>query len=139
MSILVASAFSAAVAPLAMTAASAPALAQAQKLPAGSPHINYEKATKAMMKHITKAAKMKMMHANIAKTKALFRAHPGKYVKCYGIALAGQNDCYAGPGTTCAATSTVNYQGNSWKLVPTGTCTSITTPKGHGSLTPIKS
>ena len=42
--------------------------------------------------------------------------------KCYGIALAGQNDCAAGPGTTCAGTSKVDYQGNSWKLVPAGDC-----------------
>lgn len=42
--------------------------------------------------------------------------------KCYGIALAGENDCAAGPGTTCAATSTIDYQGNAWKLVPAGTC-----------------
>lgn len=55
--------------------------------------------------------------------------------KCYGVALAGQNDCKAGPGTTCAATSTVDYQGNAWKLVPKGTCTSIETPNGNGSLT----
>ncbi|RMH51113.1 MAG: DUF2282 domain-containing protein [Alphaproteobacteria bacterium] len=42
--------------------------------------------------------------------------------KCYGIALAGKNDCAAGPGTTCAGTSTVDYQGNAWKLVPAGDC-----------------
>lgn len=42
--------------------------------------------------------------------------------KCYGISLAGQNDCAAGPGTTCAGTSTVDYQGNAWKLVPEGAC-----------------
>lgn len=42
--------------------------------------------------------------------------------KCYGISLAGQNDCAAGPGTTCAGTSTVDYQGNAWTLVPEGTC-----------------
>ncbi len=58
--------------------------------------------------------------------------------KCYGVALKGQNDCAAGPGTTCAATSKVDYQGNSWKLVPKGTCTTMTTPLGPGSLTPIK-
>lgn len=58
--------------------------------------------------------------------------------KCYGIALAGQNDCAAGPGTTCAGTSTVNYQGNAWKLVPAGTCTTIQTPHGPGSLTEIR-
>ena len=43
-------------------------------------------------------------------------------VKCYGIALAGKNDCKAGPGTTCAGTSKVDYQGNAWKLVPEGEC-----------------
>ena len=42
--------------------------------------------------------------------------------KCYGISLAGDNDCAAGPGTTCAGTSTVDYQGNAWTLVPAGTC-----------------
>jgi uncharacterized membrane protein len=57
--------------------------------------------------------------------------------KCYGIALKGQNDCAAGPGTTCAGTSQVDYQGNSWKLVPKGTCTTMQTPLGPGSLTPV--
>lgn len=42
--------------------------------------------------------------------------------KCYGIALAGENDCAAGPGTTCAASSTVNYQGNAWTIVDAGIC-----------------
>lgn len=54
--------------------------------------------------------------------------------KCYGVALAGQNDCKAGPGTTCSGTSTIDYQSNAWKLVPEGTCTSIETPHGQGSL-----
>jgi uncharacterized membrane protein len=58
--------------------------------------------------------------------------------KCYGVSLAGKNQCAAGPGTTCAGTAKTDYQGNSWKLVPKGTCTTITTPKGTGSLTPIK-
>jgi uncharacterized membrane protein len=62
----------------------------------------------------------------------------GEKEKCYGVAKAGQNDCEAGPGTTCAGTAKVDYQGNSWKLVPKGTCTTITTPKGKGSLTPMK-
>lgn len=48
--------------------------------------------------------------------------------KCYGISLAGENDCAAGPGTTCAGTSTVDYQGNAWTLVNTGTCDSIELP-----------
>jgi uncharacterized membrane protein len=59
--------------------------------------------------------------------------------KCYGVSLAGKNDCAAGPGTTCAGTSKVDYQGNAWKYVAKGTCTTMKTPKGMGSLKPIKS
>lgn len=57
--------------------------------------------------------------------------------KCYGVAKAGQNDCAAGPGTSCSGTSTRDYQGNAWKLVEKGTCERMETPKGNGSLTPI--
>ena len=59
--------------------------------------------------------------------------------KCYGVSMAGKNDCAAGPGTTCAGTSTKDYQGNAWKYVPAGTCTPIKTPNGMGSLEPVKS
>jgi uncharacterized membrane protein len=59
--------------------------------------------------------------------------------RCYGVSLAGKNDCAAGPGTTCAGTSKVDYQGNAWKYVAKGTCAAMQTPKGMGSLTPIKS
>ena len=58
--------------------------------------------------------------------------------KCYGVAKAGQNDCAAGPGTSCAGTAAKDYQGNAWKLVKAGTCTKIKTPKGFGSLTPVQ-
>ncbi len=51
--------------------------------------------------------------------------------KCYGISLKGKNDCAAGPGTSCAGTSTVDYQGNAWKHVAKGKCV-----KMGGSLTP---
>ena len=55
--------------------------------------------------------------------------------KCYGVSLAGENDCAAGPGTTCAGTSTVDYQGNAWTLVDGGTCATIELPDGRmGSL-----
>jgi uncharacterized membrane protein len=57
--------------------------------------------------------------------------------KCFGISLAGKNDCKAGAGTTCAGTSHKNYQGDAWKYVAKGTCASIKTPKGNGSLSPI--
>lgn len=57
--------------------------------------------------------------------------------KCYGVALKGKNDCAAGPGTTCAGTSTRDFQGNAWKLVPKGTCAktaSKTSQTGFGQL-----
>lgn len=48
--------------------------------------------------------------------------------KCYGVSLAGANDCAAGPGTTCAGTSAVDFQGNAWSHVPAGTCATIEVP-----------
>ena len=48
--------------------------------------------------------------------------------------MKGQNDCAAGPGTTCAGTSKIDYQQNAFKLVPKGTCVSMKTPTGHGML-----
>ncbi len=57
-------------------------------------------------------------------------------LKCYGVSAAGKNDCAAGPGTTCAGSSKVNYQTNAWKYVKKGTCESTTTSAGgKGSLT----
>lgn len=65
--------------------------------------------------------------------------------KCFGIALAGQNDCAAGPGTTCQGTSTVDYQGNAWKYVDAGTCVKYGADEMHalpegrmGSLEPLE-
>ncbi|MBB3655603.1 putative membrane protein [Rhizobium sp. BK650] len=58
--------------------------------------------------------------------------------KCFGVALKGQNDCAAGPGTTCQGTSVKDFQGNSWKFVQGGTCASLDLPGGrHGSLKPL--
>ncbi|NQX94273.1 MAG: DUF2282 domain-containing protein [Erythrobacter sp.] len=65
-------------------------------------------------------------------------AAQGAKEKCYGVSLAGKNDCAAGPGTSCAGTSTKDYQGNAWKYVDKGSCVKIKTPKGNGSLKPIK-
>jgi len=68
-----------------------------------------------------------------AEVSAAMAAHKEK---CFGVALKGQNDCAAGPGTTCQGTSTVDFQGNSWKFVQGGTCASIMLPNGkHGTLT----
>jgi uncharacterized membrane protein len=85
---------------------------------------------------------MKTSYAAIASTLAIalcasaaHAAEPKKEMeKCYGVAKAGHNDCAAGPGTSCAATAKTDYQGDAWVLVEKGTCTSIKTPKGYGSL-----
>ena len=58
--------------------------------------------------------------------------------KCYGVALAGKNDCAAGPGTTCAGTSKVDFQGNAWKSVDAGTCVGMSIEGDRaGSLEPL--
>jgi uncharacterized membrane protein len=66
------------------------------------------------------------------------KAEKAEQEKCFGVSLKGKNDCAAGPGTSCAGTSKEDYQGDAWKFVPKGTCLSMTTPKGKGSLEPIK-
>ena len=61
--------------------------------------------------------------------------------KCFGVALKGKNDCAAGPGTTCAGTSKVDFQANAWSLVPKGSCektVSKTSPTGFGHLKEYK-
>lgn len=65
----------------------------------------------------------------------------GAQEKCFGVALAGKNDCAAGPGTTCAGTSKADHQANAWKFVPAGTCTktpSKTSSTGFGQLAEFK-
>lgn len=86
------------------------------------------------MKHQT-VATLALSALAILSTQAY--AEKPKQEKCYGISLAGQNDCAAGPGTSCAGSSVKDYQGNAWKLVPAGTCETTKTPHGFGSLKPI--
>lgn len=62
----------------------------------------------------------------------------GEKERCYGTSMAGKNDCAAGPGTSCAGTSKMDYQANAWKYVAKGTCTTMKTPTGMGSLKPVK-
>jgi len=75
--------------------------------------------------------------AAIAQSASAAKASGG-VEKCYGVSLAGQNDC-GGGGTSCAGSSRVDYQGSAWKNVPAGTCHTIKTPKGFGSLAPGRS
>jgi uncharacterized membrane protein len=78
------------------------------------------------MNRLTSLALAASLTAALAGTAAAQDAMKGDAMaateKCYGVALAGANDCAAGPGTTCAGTSTIDYQGNAWKAVPAGTC-----------------
>ena len=88
--------------------------------------------------HDANAADMMMNKAEMMKMRKMTATEvkSGKMEKCWGVALKGHNDCYAGAGTTCAGTAMADYQGNAFKLEAKGTCTSIQTPKGSGSLTP---
>ena len=79
----------------------------------------------------------------VAGVAATTPAEAQKREQCYGVSKAGQNDCAAGPGTTCAGTSKVDYQGNAWKFVERGKCETIKLPdqadgaRRHGSLEPL--
>ena len=101
-------------------------------------------SAKSMVSSALLASALAGVMASVAHAAPLTKAEgdaaaSAKKVKCYGVALKGQNDCAAGPGTTCQGTSTKDYQGDAWKLVPAGTCENIQVPGGgHGSLTPIK-
>ncbi len=65
-------------------------------------------------------------------------AGAGDKVKCYGVSKAGGNDCAAGPGTSCAGTSTVDYQGNAWTYMGEDDCLNFERPDGSkGSLEAI--
>ncbi|MBL4822644.1 MAG: DUF2282 domain-containing protein [Colwellia sp.] len=50
-------------------------------------------------------------------------AQAGGKEKCYGVAMAGQNDCANLAGThSCAGQSSVDNDFGEWKLVAKGTC-----------------
>lgn len=76
------------------------------------------------------------LSAGVSMAAADEHAAKGDMEKCYGVSKAGQNDCKAGAGTSCAGTSKTDYQGDAWKMVKKGTCVTIKTPNGMGSLTP---
>lgn len=58
-----------------------------------------------------------------------------KYEKCYGVARAGQNDCFFA-GNSCAGTASKDDDPQAWVYVPQGTCKKISggtleAPKGR--------
>ena len=77
--------------------------------------------------------------AAIATTPA---AAAGAKEKCYGVSLKAKNDCAAGAGTSCAGTSTTDYQGNAWKYVAKGECEkmggSLAARAGNAKPVPMK-
>ena len=73
-------------------------------------------------KSLSLAAAALAAAALLASAPASAEAAKGAKEKCYGVALKGKNDCAAGPGTSCAGTSTKDYQGNAWKYVAKGAC-----------------
>ena len=79
-----------------------------------------------MSKSVKTLAIASAVAADVAGTAKI--THAGTKEKCFGVSLAGQNDCAAGPGTTCAGSSTVDYHGNAWTLVDEGTCMNIELP-----------
>ena len=92
-----------------------------------------------MSKHVKTLAIIGAVAAAVSGTVATTASADNHKEKCYGVSMAGKNDCAAGPGTTCAGTSTVDYQGNAWTLVDAGTCESMELPDGRmGSLEPLE-
>ena len=78
-----------------------------------------------MSKKIATAAFVASAVAAATTGYAVTEAKAAENEKCYGVSLAGKNDCKAGAGTTCAGTSKVDYQGNAWTLVPKGACENL--------------
>lgn len=94
-----------------------------------------------MNKAVTTASLALALSAALAVAATPMVAQAAEKDKCFGVALKGKNDCKAGAGTSCAGTSKIDYQGNSWSLVPKGTCeqtASPTSPTGFGQLQEFK-
>lgn len=92
-------------------------------------------------RQISAAALALALGAALSITAAPATAADGAKEKCYGVAMKGKNDCKAGAGTSCAGTSTKDYQGSAWSFVPAGSCekmASPTSPTGMGQLKEFK-
>jgi len=88
----------------------------------------------------TTSATLAALAAALVATSTVAYADAPKQEKCFGISLKGKNDCKAGAGTSCAGSSTVNYQGNSWKYVKAGECAKLggTLAEHEGHAAPVK-
>ncbi len=86
-------------------------------------------------------AKTALVLTAILAAAAASAVHAQATKRCYGVALAGQNDgidAREAPGS-----STVDYQGNAWVMLPPGTCQTESLPAQtdgtprRGSLEPL--
>jgi uncharacterized membrane protein len=100
---------------------------------------NHLMASRSELMNTNKLSAAALVLASLATGAFAQNAAAQNVEKCYGVALAGHNDCKAGAGTTCAGTQKMDYDGAHYKNVPTGTCTTMKTPHGMGSLAPTKS
>lgn len=89
------------------------------------------------MKHNTTTLALALTSA-LALSAVTLPAQAAAKEKCYGVALAGQNDCAAGPGTSCAGTAKMDYQGNAWKLVKKGSCMKMESPTSNTGFGQLK-
>ena len=68
---------------------------------------------KSTTSHAVSAASLALaLGAALAISAAPLTAQAADNEKCFGVAMKGKNDCAAGPGTTCAGTAKIDYQGN---------------------------
>jgi uncharacterized membrane protein len=88
----------------------------------------YDRPTKQKEAHMSYQSKTLVIAGALAAALSAGAAVAQEGEKCFGVSLAGQNDCAAGEGTTCAGTSKVDYQGNAWTIVPAGTCETMELP-----------
>ncbi|MCF8880196.1 DUF2282 domain-containing protein [Hyphobacterium sp. SN044] len=94
--------------------------------------------TSTKLAALTASAFALSLAASVAHAQDAGDMSPEGQERCYGVSLAGENDCASTGNNSCAGTSTVDYDGNAWKYVDEGTCEDIQTPYGPGSLTPVE-
>jgi uncharacterized membrane protein len=63
--------------------------------------------------------------------------------KCFGVSMAGKNDCASSGNNSCAGQSKMDYYKGAWKYVAKGTCESMSVKlkdgmMRNGSLNPVK-
>jgi uncharacterized membrane protein len=80
-------------------------------------------------RNLTRVALISSAIATLLSNAAMAQVHPEKptykYEKCYGVARAGQNDCFFA-GNSCAGTAAQDNLPGAWVYVPQGTCKKIT-------------